>query len=86
MIVKLIMLVSTSNHMFGRAILDKLPKCIFENFEIAQVKRATSKFSKITRMIITWCIIISLVKHVLIRFDWIATLETKQRQASLDIL
>ena len=27
--------ISTSNHMFGRAIWDKLPKCIFENFEIA---------------------------------------------------
>ena len=31
--------VSTSNHMFGRAIWDKLPECIFENFEIARVKR-----------------------------------------------
>ena len=30
--------ISTSNHMFGRAIWDKLPKCIFENFEIAWVK------------------------------------------------
>ena len=25
--------------MLGRAIWDKLPECIFENFEIAQVKR-----------------------------------------------
>ena len=25
--------------MFGWTIWDKLPKCIFENFEIAQVKR-----------------------------------------------
>ena len=32
-------LIRTSNHMFGRAIWDKLPKCIFENFEIARVKR-----------------------------------------------
>ena len=31
--------ISTSDHMFGRVILDKLPECIFENFEIAQVKR-----------------------------------------------
>ena len=31
--------ISTSNHMFGWTIWDKLPKCIFENFEIAQVKR-----------------------------------------------
>ena len=30
---------SRSNHMFGRAIWDKLPKWIFEIFEIAQVKR-----------------------------------------------
>ena len=30
----------TSNHMFGRAI-DKLPECIFENFEIARVKQGT---------------------------------------------
>ena len=29
--------------MFGRAIWDKFPECIFENFEI-------SKFSKITRL------------------------------------
>ena len=32
--------ISTSNQMFGRAIWDKLPKCIFENFQ-------NSKFSKI---------------------------------------
>ena len=25
--------------MFGRSIWDELPECIFENFEIAQVKR-----------------------------------------------
>ena len=25
--------------MFGRAIWDKLPECIFENFEIVRVKR-----------------------------------------------
>ena len=25
--------ISTSNHLFGRAIWDKLPECIFENFE-----------------------------------------------------
>ena len=31
-------LISTSNHMFGRAIWDKLPERIFENFEIARVK------------------------------------------------
>ena len=31
--------ISTGNHMFGRAIWDKLPKCVFENFEIARVKR-----------------------------------------------
>ena len=31
--------ICTSTHMFGRAIRDKLPVCIFENFEAAQVKR-----------------------------------------------
>ena len=31
--------ISTSSHMFGRVIWDKLPKCIFENFETAWVKR-----------------------------------------------
>ena len=31
--------VCTSNHMFGRAIWDKLPECIFENFENDLVKR-----------------------------------------------
>ena len=40
--------ISTSNHMFGRAIWDKLPKCIFENFEIARVKRGQfQKFWKL---------------------------------------
>ena len=34
-----ISLISTSNYMFGRAIWDKLPKCILENFEIVRVKR-----------------------------------------------
>ena len=29
----------TSNIMIGRAIWNKLPECIFKNFEIAQVKR-----------------------------------------------
>ena len=32
-------LIHTSNHMFGRANWDKLPKWIFENFEIARLKR-----------------------------------------------
>ena len=32
-------IICTINCMFGRAIWDKLPECIFENFEIAQVKR-----------------------------------------------
>ena len=31
--------ISTSNHMFGRAIWDKLLECIFENFEITPVKQ-----------------------------------------------
>ena len=36
--------ISTSYHMFMSAIWDKLTKCIFENFEIARVKRG--KFQK----------------------------------------
>ena len=32
-------LLCTSNHMYGKAIWDKLPECIFGNFEIARVKR-----------------------------------------------
>ena len=32
-------IISISNHMFGRAIWDKLLECIFENFEITRVKR-----------------------------------------------
>ena len=31
--------ISTSNHMFGRAIWDKLSECVFENFEIARVRQ-----------------------------------------------
>ena len=30
--------ISTTNHMFGRAIWDKLPESSFQNFEIARVK------------------------------------------------
>ena len=32
-------IISISNHMFEKAIWDKLPECIFENLETAQVKR-----------------------------------------------
>ena len=42
---------SNSNHMFGRAIWDKLPKCIFENLEYLSEMWAVSKFSKIKRVI-----------------------------------
>ena len=35
----IIVTVSTSNHMLGRAIWDKLPECVFENLEIARLKR-----------------------------------------------
>ena len=31
--------ISTSNHMFERAIWGKSPECIFENFETARVKQ-----------------------------------------------
>ena len=33
------MKISTSNHMFVRAIWDELPECISEYFEIAREKR-----------------------------------------------
>ena len=39
-------IICTSNHMFGRAIWNKLPDCIFENFEISN----SEKCSKITRV------------------------------------
>ena len=32
-------LISTCNHVFRRAIWDKLPECIFENFEVARAKQ-----------------------------------------------
>ena len=35
----LVWMIRSSNHMSGRAIWDKLPACIFENFDIARVKR-----------------------------------------------
>ena len=36
--------------MFGWTIWDKLPKCIFENFEITRVKRGQSQnFQKLRR-------------------------------------
>ena len=31
--------ICTSNHMLGKAIWDKLPECIFENFQIFQKSR-----------------------------------------------
>ena len=37
---------STINHMIGRAIWVKLPDCIFENFEIAWVKRGQCQNSQ----------------------------------------
>ena len=33
--------------MFGRAIWDKLPGCIFENFAIAQIKRGRAIWDKL---------------------------------------
>ena len=39
--------VSTNNHMFGTEIWDKLPKCIFEHFQTARLKRGDfQKFRK----------------------------------------
>ena len=38
--------ISTSNHMFGKTIWDKLPKCIFQNSEIAQLKQQFQNFQK----------------------------------------
>ena len=37
--------------MFERAVWVKLPECIFQNFEIARVKRGQFQISKITRVI-----------------------------------
>ena len=43
--------ISTSNHMFGRAIWDKLHEHTFGNFEIAQVKgRQFDNFQKLQRL------------------------------------
>ena len=35
----MVMIIGTSNLIFGKVIWDKLPESIFENFEIARVKR-----------------------------------------------
>ena len=41
------MFISTIYRVFGKAIWDKLSECIFENFEIARVKRGQfQKFQK----------------------------------------
>ena len=41
-------LISTSIHMFERVIRDKLPECIFKNFEIVLVKQGQfRKFQKL---------------------------------------
>ena len=39
-------LIRTSNHILGGTIWDKLLECIFENFQIARVKRGQFKFFK----------------------------------------
>ena len=39
-------LISSSDHMFGRAIWDKLPEYIFENFEIARLNEDNFKLFK----------------------------------------
>ena len=44
-----ILVIGTSNHMFGRVIWDKLLKCIFENFELSQVKRGQFQHFKKSR-------------------------------------
>ena len=36
--------ISTSNHMFRKATSDKLRECIFEDFEIARVKRGQFQY------------------------------------------
>ena len=43
----------TSNQIFGRAIWDKLPKCIFENSEIAREKRGQFQNFKKSRGLFT---------------------------------
>ena len=42
--------------MFGRAICDKLPDCIFENSEIARVKRTKRDYFLIAPNQQTFCI------------------------------
>ena len=54
--------ISANNHMFGRAIVNKLPESIFENFEIS-----ISSFSKIMK-------VIYLKSHPIQNFDyWLIT-------------
>ena len=55
--------ISTSNHMFGRAVWDKLSKCIVENSEIAWLKQGKSQnFQKSQR----WFILkIAQTKHLI---------------------
>ena len=55
--------ISTSNHMFRRAISDKSPKWIFENFEITQVKRG--QFQKFRKWRGWFILKIAPTKHVI---------------------
>ena len=50
--------------MLGRAIWDKLPQCILENFGIAQVEREQFQIDYINRVIIT--IIVSIIEMLLL--------------------
>ena len=59
----ILMLISTSNHMFRRAIWDKLPECILVNFEIARVKREQYQYLQKSRR--RFIPIIARTKHVI---------------------
>ena len=59
----ILMLISTNNHMFRRAIWDKLPECILVNFEIARVKR--EQYQNLQKSRRRFIPIIAQTKHVI---------------------
>ena len=59
----ILMLISTSNHMFRRAFWDKLPECILVNFKIARGKR--EQYQNLQKSRRRFIPIIARTKHVI---------------------
>ena len=51
-------IISASNHMFGRAVWDELPECIFENLLINHTKPTSIAMLIIIKRVFEWAIFV----------------------------